>query len=63
LHDTFPRSDQRGLVLVQESPWNDDFTMLHDLRKMMERLKQCAPDAIDWGLNKEKETIEDTLQC
>jgi len=50
---------REGLHLVQESPWNADFSMSHSLREMTKRLKQCAPDPIEWDLNEERETIKE----
>jgi len=50
---------REGLYLVQELPWNADFSMSHSLREMTERLKQCAPDPIEWDLNEEREIIEE----
>ena len=50
---------REGLCLVQELPRNADFSMSHSLREMTERLKQCAPDPVEWDLNEEREIIEE----
>ena len=50
---------REGLYLVQELPWNADFSMSHSLREMADRLKQCAPDPVEWDLNEEREIIEE----
>jgi len=50
---------REGLCSAQESPQNAHVSMSHSLREMTERLNQCAPNQIEWGLNEEREMIKE----